>query len=1192
MIYFFALLLIAASWTAVFVMKIPMWIAIAVTASLVVLIGIYLFVRWYSARKAARQFQHALNNQADEYAQSARPEQQADIQAMQAEFQRAVSSLKSSKLGRNGVDALTALPWYVIIGPPGAGKTTVLRNSGLRFPYEPSSGGGGLKGVAGTRNCEWWLANEAVLLDTAGRYSTEDDDRDEWFAFLDATKRSRPKHPINGLIVAVSIGEIIEAENDDIALLAKTMRDRIDEVMQRLEMVLPVYLVFTKSDLLSGFVESFGDMRPNEREQIWGFTLPLKKEVSNIEAFAYGFDDLMANLGRKSFARVGEERRLEARAKIFEFPDQVTRLRAKLGELVETLFAENIYQETPIMRGAYFTSGTQEGRPLDQITSAIADAFGILPNLAPSETIVDTKSYFIHDLFTKVIFPDQNISGRSETLLGRRRMISKVVGATAFTVGLFFLMLPGYAYLQNQELVTSTTALVDEAITNAKAPGKSTIVGDLERMREKVDLLHGWTENGPPTAMGFGMYQGDAVYPKIRDLYALRLRSELLQPLVEADVKALAAFGKRYESPDSMPSAEEYQQYSNLLRLYLQLTFPKEANEPKLSAKDQKRLLNRISQRISVLPTATTVNLEAHAKAVVSSVKTYLELLQSNAKVALERDPKIVLRVRNALNRVPIAASALDDIIASFDGDGFDLSLNRMIGGAAAGISTPRTIRGAFTRRAWEERIEPLLAKPWDSTTDWVLGAVGKDLSTSARDIEARRLRSQYFDAYINEWMLFLQSIRVARPKNRTASLAALQDLTRGKPPVWGRLMKGLDYNIRLAKASTKADELPKLSLDLPTPGAAKPESHQGENFTGPAQVLAAFRGFVKFGTAPPVPVSDDGALPPMALDLDIYQEQLTFVRDALQMELENPSDGQALMARIKTARTRIKGLIASQETGWRPRFQSILWPPVEGVSSTSSSAQGGIVNDAWCSRVVEPYKSGMAGKYPFRKNGDDVALGDIAQFYRPASGTLATFFADTLSSAVSQRGNSFTFSESLGQGSVYKGNLLKFLKRSQGISKALFPTNSATPLVKFSIRIKPTPNISSVSFSVDGQKYEYRNGPEQWHSFQWPGDGSKMGAALRVKGAGVNEYIPSDGEWGLFRLLEDGQVLAGKGRSFTIGWQLSSVDQMVKIEFRPARSASPFFGPGGKTKLLNLFRSSGVKPPSVIAQKGGRCSL
>lgn len=1188
MIYFLSLLIIAACWTAVFVIKIPMWIAIVVTASLVVALGLFVVLRWHRTRKAARTFASALSNQANEYAQSARPEHQAEIQAMQAEFQKAVAALKSSKLGRNGVDALTALPWYVIIGPPGAGKTTILRNSGLRFPYEPSSGGG-LRGVAGTRNCEWWLANEAVLLDTAGRYTTEDDDRDEWFAFLDSTKQSRPKHPINGLIAAISIGDIIVAKDEDIPILAQKMRDRIDEVMQRLEMVLPVYLVFTKSDLLSGFVESFGDMRPNEREQVWGLTVPLQKDLSNVEAFAYGFDELIFSLSGKAFARLGEERRVEARGKIFDFPEQVNRLRSRLCDLVATLFAENIYQETPVMRGAYFTSGTQEGRPLDQITHAIADAFGILPNLADVEPSVDVKSYFIHDLFTKVIFPDQNISGRSETLIQRRRLVAKVVASAAFTIGLFLLMLPGYAFVQNRELVTSTTALVDEAILNKKTTDKTMIVGELERMREKVDDLHRWTEEGPPIAMRFGMYQGDAVYPKVRDLYALRLRNELLSPLVAADIQALVDFGAKYAEPDSMPTAEEYEHYIGLLRLYLQLTHPKERGEPALTADDQAWLVERLSERTAVLPTPTTVNLEAHAQAVRSSIETYIELLRSNSNVALERDAKTVLHVRNALNRVPIASSALDEIIASFDGEGYDLTLTRMIGGAAAGITTPRVIRGAFTRRAWEERVRPMLAKPWDSTRDWVLGAAVQGESATARDIEVRRLRSQYFAGYINEWMLFLQSIRVARPADRTASLTALQDLTRGTPPVWGRLMKGLDFNIRLSMEDAKEGlkgEVGALGQGKPT----QPGFYQGESFTGPDDVLAAFRDFTKFGASPPQPADD--SLPPMALDLDIYQEQLAFVRDAMQMELENPSDGQALMMRIKTARTRIQGLIAAQETGWRPQFQSILWPPIEGVSTTLSTAQGGAVNDAWCSQIVEPFNSGLAKKYPFSKGGGDAAIGDVAQFYRPESGTLDTFFNSTLASSVTQSGDSFQFSESLGQESAYKSSLLEFLKRSVAVSRALFPANAATPMVEFSIRIKPTPKISSVTFSVDEQQYQYQNGPEEWRSFHWPGDGSKLGASIRVKGAGVNEYIPSEGEWGVFRLFEDGQLLASKGRTFTVGWQLSSIDEMVTIEVRPARSVTPFFGPGGRKKLLDLFRASNVTPPSVIAQKGGRCKL
>jgi type VI secretion system protein ImpJ len=146
-------------------------IAIVVTVlTVLALVGLVLY-RKYRARKAAREIEKALNAQADEHARTVRPEQQAEVRAMQAEVTRAIASLKSSKLGKSGAEALYALPWYVIIGPPGSGKTTALRNSGLQFPYASQSGGG-VKGVGGTRNCEWWLTNEAVLLDTAGRYMT------------------------------------------------------------------------------------------------------------------------------------------------------------------------------------------------------------------------------------------------------------------------------------------------------------------------------------------------------------------------------------------------------------------------------------------------------------------------------------------------------------------------------------------------------------------------------------------------------------------------------------------------------------------------------------------------------------------------------------------------------------------------------------------------------------------------------------------------------------------------------------------------------------------------------------------------------------------------------------------------------------------------------------------------------------
>ncbi|MFL5427734.1 MAG: type VI secretion protein IcmF/TssM N-terminal domain-containing protein, partial [Myxococcales bacterium] len=315
-----ALLFLAAVWAIVLVFAMPSWIAILATAF--VLFGAAAFLVWgrLRARAASREIERSLGQQADAHAQAVRPDQQAEIEAMRGEFQKAVRSLKTSKLAKGGADALAVLPWYMIIGPPGAGKSTALRASGLKFPFL-SARGGGVKGVGGTRNCEWWLTNEAVILDTAGRYATEEDDRDEWLGFLDVLLRTRPRKPINGLIVAVSVADIGGWPEEGVVDLAKGLRDRVDEVMSRLQIVLPTYLLFTKADLMPGFVETFGDLRKNERGQIWGFTLA-QGATAEQRAGIYQehFDELLACVEERALQRIGEERQLAARERIHGFP--------------------------------------------------------------------------------------------------------------------------------------------------------------------------------------------------------------------------------------------------------------------------------------------------------------------------------------------------------------------------------------------------------------------------------------------------------------------------------------------------------------------------------------------------------------------------------------------------------------------------------------------------------------------------------------------------------------------------------------------------------------------------------------------------------------------------------------------------------------------------------------------------------
>ena len=132
---------------------------------------------------------------------------QESLDSIHGKFVKAMGELKTMKMA-SGDDGffqklrkryVYQLPWYIFIGAPGSGKTTALVNSGLNFPLEDSTGKDGLKGVGGTRQCDWWFSDEAVLIDTAGRYTTQDSDagRDkaEWDGFLSPAQRYRPRQP-------------------------------------------------------------------------------------------------------------------------------------------------------------------------------------------------------------------------------------------------------------------------------------------------------------------------------------------------------------------------------------------------------------------------------------------------------------------------------------------------------------------------------------------------------------------------------------------------------------------------------------------------------------------------------------------------------------------------------------------------------------------------------------------------------------------------------------------------------------------------------------------------------------------------------------------------------------------------------------------------------------------------------------
>src|SRR5579871_411224 len=248
-----------------------------------------------------------------------------DTGVLKDRMKDALVTLKTAG-GKKG-DFLYDLPWYVIIGPPGSGKTTALVNSGLKFPLSQGATPAAIAGVGGTRYCDWWFSEDAVLIDTAGRYTTQDSDakadKQSWLAFLDLLKNNRPRQPINGVLVAISLEDLMTLSPAEISAHANAIRSRLLELHDRLQVDFPVYAVFTKCDLIAGFIEYFANLTDQSRRQVWGATFQTNdKSRSFVGDIPAEFDLLVQQLTHELTDRLQEEPTPSNRVLLYGFPAQ------------------------------------------------------------------------------------------------------------------------------------------------------------------------------------------------------------------------------------------------------------------------------------------------------------------------------------------------------------------------------------------------------------------------------------------------------------------------------------------------------------------------------------------------------------------------------------------------------------------------------------------------------------------------------------------------------------------------------------------------------------------------------------------------------------------------------------------------------------------------------------------------------
>lgn len=455
-----------------------------------------------------------------------------EYEVLRERLKAALGMLKA-RSGRRST--LSELPWYLVVGHASSGKTSLLTRSGL----EASVAGFGTE--SGTQYCDWYFGTEAVMIDTAGRYVTEEQPAHEFAGFLRLLAKRRRRAPINGLVVVVDLVELLHASPEQNHALGQQLTERIDEYHRALGATPPVYLCFSKADLLPGFIEAFGQMDGQARHRPWGMTFPVDEIRSKgvREAFCQRFAPLVDAL-RAHVDRQLIEQGQQADSALLRFPDYVAEIKGSLNDFLEPFDLCLNPGQAPLMRGLYFTSALQRGDGLQAVLDdQVSDTFALATSTVNRSAVASTRperSYFIEGLFQDVLIADRNLV-QHHSRNGRRRSLNLWLATTGALVGVGVLGLLASSYWHQRETLIAFDQQVDSAAQASNSDRLEVLHGELARLDREAG-------SGVPVWQGAGFSVDEDLRPGLEQAYFAALGQQVLEPVAASLGERLNAIGE------------------------------------------------------------------------------------------------------------------------------------------------------------------------------------------------------------------------------------------------------------------------------------------------------------------------------------------------------------------------------------------------------------------------------------------------------------------------------------------------------------------------------------------------------------------------------------------------------------------------------------------------------------------------
>ena len=1028
-----------------------------------------------------------------------RPEAKPSAEAvkLRERFEEAVATIQGQR--RSG-HSLYDLPWYVIIGAPGSGKTTALLNSGLKFPADQRLGK--VAGVGGTRNCDWWFTDEAIFLDTAGRYTTQDSDAASdsagWSEFLALLLKYRKRRPINGVILTISAQDLLTKDERGREGDVEAARRRLLELNHELRIQLPVYVMVTKCDLVAGFNEYFDDLTQEGRAQVWGVTFPYEQTLGGEAAQAYPaeFEALIERLNARVFARVEEDRDVQRRTKVFSFPQQMAALRDTLVQFVSDVFASTRLDQPIQLRGVYFTSGTQDGTQIDRLLGAIGRRFGVAPG-AVTAPPGRGKAYFVERLLKEVLIGESGLASVNRRLEMKKAAMQLGAYAAMALLTVLGVIVLSVSYGRNRSYIAeaaSDVAAFQKVPPVAPSAPLEAVLPRLDAMRAVVDSTNRYFDDRP-WAMRWGLYQGTSIGNAARDAYLRELDGILLPRFAARVRQRLGEYGR------------EPEKLYVYLKAYLMLGEPKHLDKAHLQYLAD---LEWKGVEGSATPAGESASKHFHA---------LLDYGDTLRPIAL--DPALVAQARSTIRQASVPRIMYSRIQASYATDvahavhldaaggiGLEKVLKRK-----SGVSLAEPMPSLYGRTVFKEvtgRGTAELVKQY-AEDSWVWG--GDALSVANPVRLAVDVRELYERDYIAAWDGMLRDLELVPFSSVKQTAEALGILASPTSPLRGLL-------------KTVADNTTFVEPEAAAP-AAGTLSSAGKTVTDKlGTILKPLKDAAGIPATPPgasitahfQPIHRLVAGAPGSAPIDPILAKIGQVEQQLKALGPQVGGGDPLEALKNPALRDLLRSLQDEAATLPPVVQDVVAKIGHNAAGTVSRVASDDLESRYRREVLAECNQVVTGRYPFAEGSNDVPLADFGRLFG-YGGVFDTFFKTNMEELVDTEQGQWAWRPDAVTSSR---SMLERFQAASRLRETFFHAGSQLPSLRFTVTLTDLDGAATrFILQIDGQRFDVAHEAPRRNPVAWPASDPGEAISTFEDRAGAWPSQKFSGPWAWFRLLE-----------------------------------------------------------------------